>query len=135
MKDDDDFKNAKRGAVMSEDLIIEAAEQDLVDAFELEVMEILHAIDFPEAFVTDLSQIYDFIELTFCDDKVVYNKQKEEETISIINSLFDNTINVLRTDKLGEIARKLNFHKKSKTINWFCQSIQIKYKLGTLIVL
>ena len=117
MKDDNDFKNAKRGAVMSKDLIIEAAEQDLVDSFEVEVMEILNAIDFPEAFVTDLSQIYDFIELTFCDNKVIYNKQKEDETISTINSLFDNTINVLRTDKLGEIARKLNFYKKSKTIN------------------
>lgn len=117
MKDDYDFKNAKSGYLMSPDIKIEAAEQDLVDTFELEVMEILYAIDSPEAFVTDLSQISDFFEFDFCDDRIISNKQKEAETILSINSLFDNTINILKTDKLGEVARNLNFYKKSKTIN------------------
>lgn len=119
MRDEYDFKNAKRGSLMSKDLKIEIASQDLVDTYEKEVMEILNAIDQSEAFITDYSDILDLIPFEIYEDKVKRNKELIEYYINEIKSLFkdDTSEDITGNSKIGELAQKLHLSRLNKSIN------------------
>lgn len=120
MKDDYDFKNAKRGPVMTKDLKIEVASQDLVDRYEKEVMEILNLVDQSEAFITDYSDIFDLIPFEIYENKVQRNKELIEYYLNEIKSLFKDTLSedITGNSKIGELAQKLHLLRLNKSIHW-----------------
>jgi len=119
MKDDYDFKNAKRGPLMTKDLKIEVASQDLVDRYEKEVMEILNLVDQSEAFITDYSDIFDLIPFEIYEDKVQRNKELIEYYLNEIKSLFKDTLSedITGNSKIGELAQKLHLLRLNKSIH------------------
>jgi len=120
MKDDYDFKNAKRGPLMTKDLKIEVASQDLVDRYEKEVMEILNSVDQSEAFITDYSDVFDLIPFEIYKDKVQRNKELIEYYLNEIKSLFKDTLSedITGNSKIGELAQKLHLLRLNKSIHW-----------------
>lgn len=63
------------------------AEQDATDQFEPQVQRILVALGHPEALVTDLSQVYDFLPWTCAEFSADEMAQAQQEETKLLNAL------------------------------------------------
>lgn len=106
---------------MTDELMVEQADSDLVDIFEQEVDIILDALGHPEALVTDESEVGDFLIMIFMEPKTAddfkemkkiseYNKLSLDHLQSTLNSVCE----VKATSLIGEIAQQLHFYNVSK---------------------
>lgn len=93
------------------------AEQDLVDIYEKELMEVLNIIDQTEAFVTDYTDILDLIPFEILNNKISRNKNLIEYYIKEIKSLFKENIEINPSDKICFIAQKLYLSRQNKSIH------------------
>lgn len=106
---------------MTNNVEVQSADTDLVDIFEKEVAIILEALGHPEAFVTDESQIGDFLILIFVEPKTDEQIKDMEEinafnklTLDNVQSIFSPICEVSRSTHIGELAQKLSFYNASK---------------------
>lgn len=97
-------------------------ESELVDIFGREVSIILDALGHPEAIVTDLSEVGDFLILIYIEpkDEESIKEQKDIDnlnamTIDNLQSMFHSVAQIDRCSKIGELAQKLYFYNNSKT--------------------
>ncbi len=93
------------------------AEQDLVDIYEKELMEVLNIIEQTEAFVTDYTDILDLIPFEILNNKISRNKNLIEYYIKEIKSLFKENIEINPSDKICVIAQKLYLSRQNKSIH------------------
>lgn len=106
---------------MTNNIEVQPADSDLVDIFEKEVAIILEALGHPEAFVTDESQIGDFLILIFIEPTTDENIKDMEEidslnklTLDNVQSIFSSICEVTISTHIGELAQKLSFYNASK---------------------
>jgi hypothetical protein len=109
------------GGEMTNNVEVQAADSDLVEIFEQEVAIILEALGHPEAFVTDESQIGDFLILVFVEPKTEEQLMDMEKintlnnlTLAHVQSIFSPICEVSRSTHIGELAQKLSFYNASK---------------------
>lgn len=106
---------------MTNNVEVQSSDTDLVDIFEKEVAIILEALGHPEAFVTDDSQIGDFLILIFVEPNTDEQIKDMEEinalnklTLDNVQSIFSTICEVSRSTHIGELAQKLSFYNASK---------------------
>jgi hypothetical protein len=106
---------------MTNKVDVQKADSDLVDIFEKETAIILEALGHPEAMVTDLSEVGDFLILLFIEPKTAdefqdMQKIAEYNKLSLdhLQSIFTPICEVSRTSLIGELAQKLSFYNASK---------------------
>lgn len=131
--------------IMSNDIKFSLSSNEIVTLYSTEV-EYIMAIFSNACLVTDMSQVYDFLEILPGKHKMYrgspadYKKHKQNNTLTEIEcswieddksltlnynnqimerlkSLFDGICEVTEESYISELALKLHFHKKSKKIH------------------
>jgi len=78
---------------------IELASQDLCDEYSQEIDELLLCLGHPEALVTDLSSLGDFLEDTECDGA--------RRVLDLLERTFGEQQMLVLTDKLVSLAKTI----------------------------
>lgn len=83
-------------------------DQDAIEQFEPQVHQILGALEHPEALVTDLSQVYDFLPWTCAEFSAEEMAQAQQEESRLLTALAQVMGRAVKPDEyLWKLGREL----------------------------